>query len=82
MTSPLTVVTGGGGYIGRHLVHRLVARGERVRILEKPGTEVLHPARVEVVFADCLDRILGTDADVVDEDVDLAEVSDRFFGRA
>ena len=56
MTSPLTVVTGGGGFIGRHLVHRLVARGERVRILEKPGTEVLHPAGVEVVFADIRDR--------------------------
>lgn len=56
MTSPLTVVTGGGGFIGRHLVHRLVARGERVRILEKPGTEVLHPAGVEIVFADIRNR--------------------------
>lgn len=55
MSAPLTVVTGGGGFIGRHLVQQLVDRGERVRIVEKPGVKVLHPPGVEVVFADIRD---------------------------
>jgi nucleoside-diphosphate-sugar epimerase len=38
----LTVVTGGAGFIGSHLVERLVERGERVRVLERPGAETRH----------------------------------------
>ncbi len=51
-----TVVTGGGGFIGRHLVQMLADRGEAVRVVEKPGTAVTHPHMVEVVFADIRDR--------------------------
>ena len=57
MMGALTVVTGGAGFIGAHLVDRLVDRGERVRVVERPGAMVDHlPGRVEVVRADIRDR--------------------------
>ena len=54
----LTVVTGGAGFIGSHLVERLVAGGrQRVRVVERPGAEARHlPGEVEVVTADIRDR--------------------------
>lgn len=52
----MTVVTGGGGFIGRFLVHFLAEQGERVRVVEKPGRSVDHPPTAEVVFADVRDR--------------------------
>jgi dihydroflavonol-4-reductase len=38
----LILVTGGGGFIGSHLVHQLVEVGEEVRVLEERGAEVRH----------------------------------------
>lgn len=56
MTGP-TLVTGGAGFIGSHLVERLAASGQAVRVLERPGADVRHlPAGVEVVVADIRDR--------------------------
>jgi dihydroflavonol-4-reductase len=53
----LTVVTGGAGFIGSHLVENLVRRGERVRVVERPGAETGHlPPGVEIVRADIRDR--------------------------
>ena len=53
----LTVVTGGAGFIGSHLVENLVGRGRRVRVVERPGANAGHlPAGVEVVRADIRDR--------------------------
>jgi dihydroflavonol-4-reductase len=52
-----TIVTGGAGFIGTHLVHRLVELGQQVRVIERPGLNVSHlPAGVEVVAADIRDR--------------------------
>ena len=52
-----TVVTGGAGFIGTHLVDLLVARGERVVVVERPGADTSHlPPTVEVVRADIRDR--------------------------
>lgn len=52
-----TVVTGGAGFIGSHLVEELVERGENVRVLELSGADARHlPPEVEVVRADIRDR--------------------------
>ncbi len=56
--SGATVVTGGAGFIGSHLVELLVSRGERVRVIERSGAAVDHLplAKIEVVFADIRDE--------------------------
>jgi len=51
-----TIVTGGAGFIGSHLVERLAARGDRVRVVERPGADTSHlPACVQTVRADIRD---------------------------
>jgi dihydroflavonol-4-reductase len=52
------LVTGGAGFIGSHLVDRLVQEGERVRVLERPGAPVDHlpSGRLELVWADIRDE--------------------------
>jgi dihydroflavonol-4-reductase len=52
------VVTGGAGFIGRHLVKRLVELGQSVRVLERPGAVVDHLPleKIELVWADVRDR--------------------------
>jgi dihydroflavonol-4-reductase len=53
----LTIVTGGAGFIGSHLVARLVDSGQMVRVIERPGAPVDHlPPAIELVFADIRDR--------------------------
>jgi dihydroflavonol-4-reductase len=52
-----TVVTGGAGFIGSHLVSLLDSREERVRVIERPGADTSRlPCSVEVVHADIRDR--------------------------
>ncbi len=53
----LTIVTGGAGFIGSHLVELLASRGHLVRVVERPGADTSHlPRQVEVVRADIRDR--------------------------
>jgi dihydroflavonol-4-reductase len=54
----MNLVTGGAGFIGSHLVARLLAEGEAVRVLERPGAAVAHLPleRIEIVRADIRDR--------------------------
>src|SRR5262245_8136570 len=59
----LTVVTGGAGFIGSHLVENLTARGDRLRVVERPGADAAHlPPSVEVVRADIPDADAVRDA--------------------
>ena len=58
----MDVVTGGGGFIGSHLVDRLVAEGRRVRVLDNFAAgrkanlqQHQHEPRLEVVEADIAD---------------------------
>ena len=53
----MNLVTGGGGFIGSHLVHQLLAVGEPVRVLEHPEAVVNHLPlhRIELVRADIRD---------------------------
>lgn len=50
----LVLVTGGGGFVGHHLVRRLLAEGDRVRcLLRRPGVPAgLEGLPVEVVVGD------------------------------
>lgn len=51
------LVTGGAGFIGGHLVRLLAERGERVRVLDRPGFSVSHlPREIDVVEGDIRDR--------------------------
>src|SRR5262245_40748505 len=54
----VTLITGGAGFIGSHLVGQLVQQGECVRVLERPGASVDHLPldKFEVVPADIRDR--------------------------
>src|SRR5438132_13691211 len=54
----MILITGATGYIGRHLVARMVAQGERPRVLVrdlKRAAQILPTDNVELVQADTLD---------------------------
>ena len=55
---PVTVVTGGTGFIGSHLIDELTQRGARVRVLARRRSPILemHKDRLEVAWGDIRDR--------------------------
>ncbi len=67
----LALVTGGTGFLGGHLVERLVRRGDKVRVLARPTSDLtlLRSLGVEITIGDITDpssvRIAAGGADVV-----------------
>ena len=55
MSARLVFISGGTGYLGRPLSAELVARGHRVRVLVRPGSESKVEAGAEAVVANALD---------------------------
>jgi uncharacterized protein YbjT (DUF2867 family) len=49
-------ITGGTGYLGRHLIPVLRQRGHRVRALVRPGSERRLPGGCDAVLGNVLDR--------------------------
>jgi dihydroflavonol-4-reductase len=58
MMSAWTLVTGGTGFLGAHLVRQLVARGERVRVLSRGGADDL-PEGAEKIAGDVVADLDG-----------------------
>lgn len=63
--SQLSVVTGGSGFVGKHLVEALVARGDRVRCIDlaHPGRDDVEHLRADITDPAAMrDAIAGADA--------------------
>jgi uncharacterized protein YbjT (DUF2867 family) len=56
MSSRKIFMTGGTGYVGRHLIPRLAERGHDIRALVRKGSERKLPANCEAVFGDALNK--------------------------
>lgn len=74
----LHLVTGGSGFVGSHIVHNLLVRGEKVRVLDLWKAEDLPPS-VEFVKGDIRDEALVASAmrgvDYVHHNVALVPLS-------
>jgi dihydroflavonol-4-reductase len=76
-----TLVTGGSGFIGQHLVETLLARGDSVRVLDlRPSERPL--ASVEYIHGSVLDPVLVRESmDGVDEVYHLAGLPGMWMPR-
>jgi uncharacterized protein YbjT (DUF2867 family) len=49
-------ITGGTGYMGRHLIPKLLSRGHKITAVAREGSEQKLPGGCEVIVADVFDR--------------------------
>jgi uncharacterized protein YbjT (DUF2867 family) len=55
-TSRNVFIAGGTGYMGQHLIPRLLERGDKVRALVRPGSEAKLPSGCTPIVGSALDR--------------------------
>ncbi|TFH07344.1 MAG: NAD-dependent epimerase/dehydratase family protein [Nitrosomonadales bacterium] len=60
MSKICSLITGGGGFIGSHLVNQLLQKGENVKVLELPDVRL--PSEVEVVRGSICDAHIVNNA--------------------
>jgi UDP-glucuronate 4-epimerase len=72
------LVTGGAGFIGSHLTHRLLSRGDRVTVLDD-FNDFYDPARKRANVAPFLGRPAPSDYRLVEGDIRDDALVDRLF---
>ena len=83
LTAERILVTGGGGFVGSHLVERLLGDGHDVRVVDNfsNGNEEWLPAEAEVIVGDLSDPETAAEAITADLDLVIHLAADKDASR-
>lgn len=83
ITDSRVLVTGGGGFVGSHLVERLLADGNDVRVVDNlsNGTESWIPEEAELIVGDLTDRATLEEAVIPEIDLVFHLAADKDASR-